>query len=477
MSDSSSSEAGATTQPAILCDMCTDEDRRAAMKTCMKCEISMCAQHLQPHLTAPVLLLSHPLTEPMAPGAEGLGGTKCPQHGKLLEYYCLDDLTSVCVSCAIEDQHRLHNMKTLPKAHAELVGKLAEEERAAAGRRQESEKLGSWEQSKREEVSRSSLRLIEAVSKLRDMALNRVKSSVSARMDSIATGGRSLQAAKDEKDTFRFLKLYSQVQRDVEMARAVDLRTGLETGQERDKLSQELQVVGAEMIAQATKLCGSVLMFVDPENHQELTGNAMATFDPLTLIPGMSLSADQRKAFYNNQSGALPPYTLMIKGADSVDINRWTIAVSENYDWTIGFCDDASAIQMGNGHVYALCIENDQLSYMSQGISSNLNPGDGAETVVRPKTVEVCWNPITFSLSFFSRSRLHYQRSLIVSIDVSRTCSAFNPFVKLQSKAGIHTVFGQYSRTTNKQRQRHVFDVFTPIIDQTPITDELCELL
>lgn len=110
----------------ILCDMCMEEDRKPAQKTCMKCEISMCVQHLQAHLTTPVLLQTHHLTEPMAL----CGITKCPQHGKLLEYYCLDDLTCVCVSCAIEDQHRLHNMKTFSTAHKELEEKLNAEQQA-----------------------------------------------------------------------------------------------------------------------------------------------------------------------------------------------------------------------------------------------------------------------------------------------------------------------------------------------------------
>ncbi|CAB1421437.1 unnamed protein product [Pleuronectes platessa] len=114
------------TQQVVLCDMCTEEDRKPARKTCMKCEISMCGQHLQVHLTTPVLLQTHPLTEPMALG----GTTKCPQHGKLLEYYCLDDMTCVCVSCAIEDQHRLHNMKTFSTAHKELMEKLTGEQKA-----------------------------------------------------------------------------------------------------------------------------------------------------------------------------------------------------------------------------------------------------------------------------------------------------------------------------------------------------------
>ena len=150
---SSKNKAGDRKQPNIFCDMCAEEDRRAAVKTCVKCEISMCVVHLQPHLTKPAFLLSHHLTEPMAPGAEGLGATKCPQHGKPLEYYCLDDLTSVCVSCAIEDQHRHHNMKTFPKAHAELVGKIADEERVVAVRRKESEDLGKWERRSEEHTS------------------------------------------------------------------------------------------------------------------------------------------------------------------------------------------------------------------------------------------------------------------------------------------------------------------------------------
>ncbi|XP_059891632.1 zinc finger protein RFP [Gadus macrocephalus] len=441
-SSSSSNKAGDRKQPAIFCDMCAEEDRRAAAKTCMKCEISMCVEHLQPHLTKQVFLLSHPLTEPMAPGAEGLGGTKCPQHGKLLEYYCLDDLTSVCVSCAIEDQHRLHNMKTFPKAQAELVEKIAEGERAVAAKRQESEELGKWEQSKREEVSQYSLRLIDAVSKLRDMTLNRVQSSVSARMGCIATGGSSIQAAMGEKDTFRFLQLYSQVNQDMERAKAVDLRKGLETGQERDKLSQELQEVGAEMMDQATKLCGSVLMFVDPENQRETPGNANAIFEPRTLVHGMSLSADHRKAFYSQaqQSGTNNQCTLRIKDANSTSpLHSWKIAVSEYYDWTIGFWEHESTLDQGI--VYALCIKDDLLSYLKNNPLDNPFGAIGIPHhipgVVRPKTVEVCWNPQDFSLSFFTCSSRHYQRRLIVSIDVRNSSSGLKPFVKLQSKAGL----------------------------------------
>ncbi|CAL8234565.1 unnamed protein product, partial [Boreogadus saida] len=88
-------------------------------------------------------------------------------------------------------------------------------------------------------------------------------------------------------------------------------------------------------------------------------GNANATFDPLTLGLGMSLSADLRKAFYSQaqQSGTINQCTLLIKDANSTSpLHSWKIAVSENYDWTIGFCQHESTID--KGFVYALCIKD-----------------------------------------------------------------------------------------------------------------------
>ncbi|KAL6118486.1 uncharacterized protein ACO6RY_03280 [Pungitius sinensis] len=143
--------------------MCT-EDRKLARKTFMKCEISTCVQHLQAHLTTPVFLQTHHLTEPMPL----CGSTKCPQHGKLLEYYCLNDLTCVCVSCAIEDRQRIHNMKTFSMAHRELKEKLDAEQQAlqAVGSGVENVSLEEWEKGEREEVVRSGVRLVEAVTLL-----------------------------------------------------------------------------------------------------------------------------------------------------------------------------------------------------------------------------------------------------------------------------------------------------------------------
>ncbi|XP_074480490.1 uncharacterized protein LOC141761135 [Sebastes fasciatus] len=450
----------------ILCDMCTEEDRKPARKTCMKCEISMCVQHLQTHLTTPVLLQTHPLTEPMAL----CGTTKCPQHGKLLEYYCLDDMTCVCVSCAIEDQHRLHNMKTFSTAHKELMEKLHAEQQALLVKTDDEHvSLEKWEKSEREKLDRSSMRLIEAVTSLRDIALTSIQSSVSARMVSIKSSKSSMQAAQKEKDAFRFLQMYSQVHQDVEMAKAVDLRKGLEPGSERDKLVQEIRQNGEEMVKQAGPFWGSLLTLVDPENHQELIATSSdLMFDPQILGPGMTLSKDKRKVFYSSWLGQCSA-TLLIRSTQTVpNFQRWMVSLSQDSDWTVGLCDKESAknLEKKDALVYGLCCEGNQLSSLetkyddccdasvsSTGLFGQQNiimtttekqrrvssalithqGKNGDEAAPRPEVVEVIWNFGASSLSFFSRTGRH-QREEIITINMSLNNRDLAPFVQIAKK-------------------------------------------
>lgn len=473
----------------ILCDMCTEEDRKPARKTCMKCEISMCVQHLQAHLTTPVLLQTHPLTEPMAL----CGTTKCPLHGKLLEYYCLDDMTCVCVSCAIEDQHRLHNMKTFSTAHKELMEKLSAEQQALLVKTEdENVSLEKWEKSEREKLGRCSVRLLEAVTNLRDIALTSVQSSVSARMVSIKTSNTSMQAAQKEKDTFRFLQMYSQVHQDVEKAKAVDLRKGLEPGSDRDKLVQEIRQNGEKMVKQAGQFWGSLLTLVDPENHQELIATSSdLIFDPQTLSPGMSLSKDNRKVFYSSWLGQCSAHMFHIQSTQSVpNFERWVISLSKDCDWTVGVCDKKYAKELKDGDVYGLCCKGKQLSSlttdyykvltasrllntsskqktegpnleMGRRVSLQvINPaGDNlAKKMARPQKVEVEWSSLN-SLSFFSRIGQH-QKIKIVTIRINSTSLELAPFVCLRvekiqksSTQSIGTQFGCASLSPQCQMQ------------------------
>lgn len=420
----------------------------------MKCEISMCVQHLQAHLTTPVLLQTHPLTDPMTSG----GASKCPQHGKLVEYYCLDDLTCVCVSCAIEDQHRLHNMKTFSTAHKELLEKLSTDQKELLFKTDVNNiSLEKWEKKENKKVTLSSVRLIEAISNLRDLTLSSVQTSVSARMVSIQTSKKSIQAAQNEKDTYRFLQMYSQVHKDVEKAKSVDLRKGLEPGPDQDKLVKEIN--SETIIDQAIDFWGSLLMMADPENHQEIISTSEdLVFKPEVFSSGMLLSTDKREIFYSSKKDKCSA-TFLIQSTTSADINRWVISLPEDYDWFIGLCDTQCINDLKNGPVYGLSRKGNQLSMLSTEYEDTASNSvdefsnepqhkkqkrlktsskflSTSEKDTDTETIEVvCASSV---LSFYSRSG-HYRKQLICSLNISQNNQVLKHFVQLGNNEGQFT--------------------------------------
>lgn len=90
-----------------------------AVKTCLKCEVSMCQEHIKPHLELPAFRM-HPLTEPM----NDFWKRKCPDHDEIYRYYCIDDKMCVCNACTIEGGHSGHTIKTLKNAMKDFKGTL-----------------------------------------------------------------------------------------------------------------------------------------------------------------------------------------------------------------------------------------------------------------------------------------------------------------------------------------------------------------
>lgn len=227
----------------VSCDLCV-EVKTPALKTCLKCEISMCAQHLQTQLTTPVLLQTHPLTNPVKSGSSSQVASKCSAHGKLVEYYCLDDRVLVCMSCAIEEGHRLHNMKTLQTAYLELVDQLKEELETLAQRQNQAKKLEMWHKDQIQTLKDCVSQLMETGSALKDLVFTSLESSVSARLGTLQKAQQAISSALKERDHFSFLQKFASVQEAMMDARIVDLKQGLESEPDRTKLIENIKKTG-----------------------------------------------------------------------------------------------------------------------------------------------------------------------------------------------------------------------------------------
>ncbi|MEE6476498.1 hypothetical protein FKM82_011099, partial [Ascaphus truei] len=101
---------------SVFCSYCLG-DPFPAVKTCLNCEVSLCLQHLERHTNK-----SHVLVEP----TESVKERKCPEHDKLLEYFCENDQSCICVTCYIAGSHKGHSIMTLKEAHEKQPSTLSQ---------------------------------------------------------------------------------------------------------------------------------------------------------------------------------------------------------------------------------------------------------------------------------------------------------------------------------------------------------------
>ncbi|KAG7519308.1 hypothetical protein JOB18_005687 [Solea senegalensis] len=113
----------------VFCDHCIDE-QSLAVKTCLKCEVSLCSRHLQRHQEKESFK-THALVEPQ--GNE-LGIKACTVHQRPLEYFCSNDMTSLCSTCFIEGQHQDHDVLTFSVAEEEMRRALESRNKVVSSR-------------------------------------------------------------------------------------------------------------------------------------------------------------------------------------------------------------------------------------------------------------------------------------------------------------------------------------------------------
>ncbi|XP_030247935.1 E3 ubiquitin-protein ligase TRIM21-like [Sparus aurata] len=162
---SSSSEQQAANPREVPCDICTGTKLKA-LKSCLVCLVSYCETHLQPHLTVSGLK-RHQLIDPV----ENLEGRMCMKHDKLLELFCKDDQTCVCMLCTISD-HKQHEVVPLKEEcegrKAELEETEAELQQMIQQRQLKIEEIKQSVKVSKENADREIARGVQVLTRLRD---------------------------------------------------------------------------------------------------------------------------------------------------------------------------------------------------------------------------------------------------------------------------------------------------------------------
>ncbi|XP_018428821.1 PREDICTED: E3 ubiquitin/ISG15 ligase TRIM25-like [Nanorana parkeri] len=79
-----------------------------AAKTCLRCEASLCEDHLKVHATSE----GHILIDP----TNSLESRKCSIHDQSFKFYCTEDSLCICLGCLPIHELQKHQLQTLPEA-------------------------------------------------------------------------------------------------------------------------------------------------------------------------------------------------------------------------------------------------------------------------------------------------------------------------------------------------------------------------
>lgn len=100
----------------VPCDFCPAKS--PAVKSCLVCLASYCADHLEPHYRR-ADLGRHLLIGVR----KNLEDSVCGQHGKRLERFCRSDQTCICIMC-VQTDHRGHHVISISNEAAKKKVKL-----------------------------------------------------------------------------------------------------------------------------------------------------------------------------------------------------------------------------------------------------------------------------------------------------------------------------------------------------------------
>uniref|UniRef100_A0A8C5PS67 Uncharacterized protein n=1 Tax=Leptobrachium leishanense TaxID=445787 RepID=A0A8C5PS67_9ANUR len=156
-----------------------------AVKTCLHCEASLCDKHLKKHSKSE----EHVLTEPTT----SLENRKCSVHKKVLEYYCCEDTTCICVSCRLDGEHRGHKVETLNEASEKkketlrnILQNLTSQREETKEKVQNLEKLRRQVQGKAAGVTERVTALIRDIRKQLEALEKRVLSEISRQEEQVS---------------------------------------------------------------------------------------------------------------------------------------------------------------------------------------------------------------------------------------------------------------------------------------------------
>ncbi|XP_029909481.1 tripartite motif-containing protein 14 [Myripristis murdjan] len=354
-----------TSNGPVVCHYCPTTGQQSAVKTCLVCGASMCAEHLRPHLDSPVFQ-NHTLVAPM----EDISLWRCQEHQEMNRIYCQQCAVCVCTVCTVIGSHRDHTCVSIREAEKELRGNLKEEIKQL----QETEQvlmitLAELTQKKQDfQVVLSEARagvhqqygaMREALEQEEQSALqcvvqeeSRALGSLEERLRylqssliSIQQGLHTLEGLADAKGDKRvqdqaFIMEYSKISQMV---------SNLGSSEEELEAPEEVDQARLKYLQKWTeKRLDTVVISLPDRGPYSLLHGTIPSLDADTAHPKLLLSLNNKRVTYSDLQQAYPEHVARFTSFPQVLASRaleggrwyWEVEVSSDEGrWKVGLCE------------------------------------------------------------------------------------------------------------------------------------------
>lgn len=340
----------------VFCDHCIDE-QLLAVKTCLKCEVSLCSRHFQRHQEKESFR-GHTVVEPM----KELGMKDCAIHRHPLEYFCSNDMTLLCATCFIEGHHQNHDVLTFSAAEEEMRRALESRTKVVSCRLQMAKSLlqkTEEEQGASEAVgdklANKTATLMNSMAALVDRYRDRLRalleeekgqrrkswqlglSALEEQQLQLLEAQQSATEALKETDTCTFIHRFVLI--DHKLREAVTGAIPSKIPSKAPFNTKRLQggLKTQDFHSEMTRLLNSLHILLNPLN---------LTFSLCTAHPSLIVSNDLRTVKYSSTKQSYAEHPERFTSAPQILCSQgfscgehvWVLEVGANTMWSVGVC-------------------------------------------------------------------------------------------------------------------------------------------
>ncbi|XP_073480463.1 E3 ubiquitin-protein ligase TRIM39-like [Aquarana catesbeiana] len=336
-------------ESGVFCTYCVDSPV-PALRSCLHCEAYLCDKHLRVHKKSPEHILCDPTLS--------MESRKCSVHKKILEYYCTEDETCVCVSCFMIGEHIGHKMESLDEAFEKKKETLRNVLQKLLTKREETEERVQCLQEHRRKVEEEAAGDIERVTVLfRDLRRRledlekRILREISGRAERISISIRDLEIKKEELSRkMRHIEELCNMRDPLTVLQESDTGDLCDTedgdNEDRERHEELLHDGGGLGVAGISHTLHTLFDITEVNVSFYIQGAADILLDGNTAHNNLQISDDRKTVSRSDRNQIRPKtperflYWSQVLSSRSFSSGRhyWEVDVGGSDSWRVGMC-------------------------------------------------------------------------------------------------------------------------------------------